>query len=78
MTYGRRKYDSIEKEKNSLTNWQLKMKSALASLAILVSETPRIKELLLKKSKKMDGLVTLLQDESSNTTLGGKVRLDKH
>jgi hypothetical protein len=50
------KHDSIDEE-NWLTDRQPKMRSALASFAMIVSENTQTQELLLIDSKKVDGLL---------------------
>jgi hypothetical protein len=54
------------------------MRSALASLALIVSKTYANQRAVIERIQEDGWLVTLLHDESSNTTLGGNVKLDKH
>ena len=53
------------------------MRTTLTSLAMVVSRTHTNQRTVIERIKENGSLVTLLHDESSSTTLGGKVRLDK-
>ena len=58
-----KKYDSIDN--NYMTNWQSKIRSTLASLAMIVSKTHKTnKRTVIERIQENGWLVTLFYDES--------------